>query len=122
MAEHSVPPGSDSYGRSTSYLDLVPDGVGGVTLTYEPTQPAVALTVANNLASGRAPAGFTSVQPTLAKHPSRLRRFLERTLPTSVTWLTAPNGAVVRTFPRKPGAVEGAARLLRGLLDLNSGM
>jgi hypothetical protein len=114
-AEHGAPPGSDSYGRSTSYLDLVPDGVGGVTLTYEPAQPAVALTVADNLASGLAPAGFTSVPSTLAKHPSRLRRFLKRTLPTSVIWLTAPGGAVVRTFPRKPGTVEGVLREIEAI-------
>ena len=99
----------------TSYLDLVPDGVGGVTLTYAPTHHPVLLTVANNLASGLAPAGFTSVQSDLAKHPSRLRRLLRRTLPKSVIWLTAPGGAVVRTFPRPRGAVEHALHEIEAL-------
>jgi hypothetical protein len=98
----------------TSYLDLVPDGVGGVTLTYATHRP-VLLTVANNLASGLAPAGFTSVQADLAKHPTRLRRLLRRILPTSVIWLTAPGGAVVRTFPRPRGAVERALHEIEAL-------
>lgn len=114
-AEHGAIPGSDSYGRLTSYLDLVPDGVGGVTLTYAPTHRPVLLTVANSLASGLAPVGFTSVQADLAKHPSRLRRLLRRILPTSVIWLTAPGGAVVRTFPRPRGAVEHALREIEAL-------
>lgn len=114
-AEHGAAPGADSYGRSTSYLDLVPDGVGGVTLTYGQAQAPVSLTVANNLASGLAPGGFTSVQLNLAKHPSALRRFLKRTLPTSVIWLTAPGGAVVRTYPRPPGEVEQILREIEAL-------
>lgn len=117
-AEQGAIPGSDSDGRSTNYLDLVPDGVGGVTLTYERPQPPVSLTIAGNLASGLAPAGFTSVGPALAEHPSRLRRFLERSLPTSVIWLAAPGGTVVHRFPRPPGAVE---RLLREIEQLASG-
>ncbi len=96
--------GSDSQGRATHYLGLVPDGVGDVRLTYARPQAPVTLTVADNLASGPAPIGFTSVPMT--RSPGRLRRYLERTLPTSVTWLAASGWPVVRRFPRPPRLVE----------------
>ena len=90
-----------------------------MTITYQPPQPPISLTVADNLASGLAPVGFTHVQPALAKHPSRLRRFLERTLPTSVIWLSAPVGAIERTFPRTLGAVDQALREIEALARSN---
>jgi hypothetical protein len=114
---HGRPIGADSRGAGTDYLALVPDGVGAVTLSYASPQPPVALTVSDNLASGPAPAGFTSVPDTLVHAPVRLRRFLERTTPTAVTWLAAPGGPVVRTFPRRAAEIE---RELKAIEDLGA--
>ena len=93
-------------------IELVPDGVGAVAIRTA-GQPTTTLPVANNIASGEEPqpsaklrAKVTAELKAALRKPRLLRAFFNRELPTSASWLTAPGGAVVRTFPRPPRLLD----------------
>lgn len=92
---------------------LVPDGVGAV-LTNTPAlgAPETAL-VQNNVAVGPTHPASAKLTHKLNRElraalhsPRRLRRFFDRVLPSSISWLATPGGAVVRTFPRPRGFLD----------------
>ena len=88
---------------------LVPDGVGAVEIRI-PIEPSpVTLAVQNNVASGPVPSPPPKIRRELAtalRKPHQLGRVFNEILPTSITWLTAPGGTVVRTFPRPAGLLD----------------
>ncbi len=96
---------------------LVPDGVGAVTVALAPSVGSFSLTAQNNLAVGAGPA--INASPTLRTSAER-RRFLNRVIPVTVTWLTAPNGSTVRVFARPAGLVDQYLTLLRVAFQLLS--
>ncbi len=83
---------------------LVPDGVGAVRVAYVPPVGSFALTVQNNLASGVGPAASTSTS--LPARKSARRRYVNKHLALTITWLTAPDGSIVRVFARPPTLVH----------------
>jgi hypothetical protein len=99
---------------------LVPDGVGAVSFAFE-HGVRVALTVTDNLATGPRPAVLGRVDqiaPKLQREPKRLRALVAAAIPTSITWYSAPGGAVVRTFARPPGLLARTLRVLDAALAL----
>lgn len=105
-----------------SSLELVPDGVGAVQFRAAGASPLTD-TVQNNVATGvdapAAPKLKREVAVALVKHRwGELRRLFNDGLPTSISWLTAPGGAVVRTFPRPPGLVDETVADLRASVEL----
>ncbi len=101
-------------------LALVPDGVGAVQVAFIPSVGSFSLSVQNNLASGVGPAmNNSNVQ--LRTNAER-RRFVNRALAVTVTWLTAPNGAIVRVTTRPHTLFNGLLKLLRLVSQLVSGL
>jgi hypothetical protein len=93
---------------------LVPDGVGAVLVSY-PTGARDTVGVQNNVALAAAHRASPKLTRRLERElraalhsPRRLRRFINRTLPTSIDWLAAPGGAVVRSFSRPAGLLKQA--------------
>jgi hypothetical protein len=96
-------------------LSLVPDGVGAVQLDYA-NRPAVTYTAQDNVASGRQPE--TSNSPDILFNLKAARKALDKLLPPTVTWLSAPGGAIVQTFARPPQLVDDTATAFQTVVPL----
>jgi len=91
-------------------LDLVPDGVGAVQIDVPYMASPIVIPAANDIATApqvQVPARLTAQLKSALHEPAKLRRLVNELLPTSVSWLTAPGGAVVRAFARPPGLLAG---------------
>ena len=87
---------------------LVPDGVRAVKVVL--STGTISLKVAHNLALAPAPISYSN--PNLRSAAGR-RQYVNTLLPRTVTWLTAPHGAIVRVFHRPPQLVSTDITLLR---------
>jgi hypothetical protein len=106
----------DPAGNSATY-GLVPDGVGVVKLSFAGRRPPIVGAVHNNVF---VTASLSPTQPArgLLLSEQRLRRFFALSLPAAVTWLTAADGAIVRSIQRPPALVRTVARDAAALVPL----
>jgi hypothetical protein len=116
--------GEVTLGGGSDSVALVPDGVGAVQVHVAITGSPPTDAVQNNVASGAdeqaSPKLTRELQDALKRPSGELRRLLNKLLPTSVSWLTAPGGGVVRTFARPPGLLDETVATLRASAALLS--